>query len=386
MTPLKVTTRLDANNVHIQSDAFSMHLQVERDRPLEPASECAALWLALPIAMRLGRDLHICGRIDASSRDNAEHLAIIWSTWEPGFFHPIRVSADTICDPEPPTGRKETLMLYSGGMDSSYALCREFIERGMRTDALTIQGMDYKADDDTRFQALLKKTAPLRQAVIDRHFLLRSNVAQQMKRHGVLADIGHGFHLFGCLFLFESEYREGAIAADSKVELEYILAPWGTSTFTNDRFRSSNFGIRTLCNDVDRPAKARLLSNYPHALQSLSFCKHYDVRPENCGRCSKCIRSKATFELETGSIPDIFIDPAYSFDDVLALDLSNKENRIPATNLMMSAYRNQRFDEYRTLVERIALFSPHLQPKKQASLGRHLRRWKRSLGKRLGSD
>jgi hypothetical protein len=380
---LRVETHISGNDVHIRSDAFDMHLELNRSTPVSPTSVSTSLWLALPIAMRLGRDLHLCGRIDTTALANAQSLANTWANWEPGFFHPMHISADDVSSTPSRQDRKETLMLYSGGMDSSHALCREFIAQGRRTDALTIQGMDYKADDDERFNALLSKTAPLRQEVIDQHFLIRSNVAQQMKQHGIDADIGHGFHLFGCLFLFEDEYRHGAIAADSPVDQDYILAPWGTSAHTNNRFRNEQFSILTLCNDVDRPAKARLLNDYPNALQSLSFCKHYEVRPDNCGRCSKCIRTKANFELELGSIPDIFIDPSYSFSDVLALDLANKENRIPATNLMMSAYRNGRMNEYRILAEKIAQHAPHLQPRKESALSRRLRRWKKSIAKRL---
>ena len=337
--PITATIRAEEQSLHISSDCFDFRLEFTDYTPAAENCYTGALWLALPIAMRLGRPLHIAGSLDQVSLDNAAKLVTIWTSWLPEFFRPIVVTCNEILTIHPGENRSPMLMLFSGGVDSSYALCKDFIQQGIKVDALTIHGMDYRYDDAPRFQALMEKTRPLRAQAIERHYLIKSNVVMQMGRNGIGAGYGHGFHLFGCLFMFSGRYQQGAIAADFPLFIEYILAPWGTTTLTNSLFASSSFSVKTLCNDVARPEKTGLLSQNPAALESLSFCVNYKFRPENCGRCSKCVRTKANFLAETGVIPPIFSDNSFHPEDLNEMDMHVKVDRIAAINLINTAER-----------------------------------------------
>lgn len=358
---LVVELSFKGQSVVFSSDVFQIQLDLSGPEAAEPLSACSALWLSLPFAMKLGRDLHIKGTIDPIALDNAQRISRIWPIWHPGFFHPIDITADRVETPAVPAMRQGTLMLFSGGLDSSHALCHEFLSKGLKVDALTIHGMDYRRWDTARFEALMTKTAPLRAQAINRHYFIASNAAQQMQHHGIPASVGHGFHLFGCLFLFERHYQHGAIAADSPVPIDYVM-PWGTNAYINSHYQSQAFHIRTLCNDIDRPAKTRALAAEPSALKSLTFCKQYELRPENCGRCEKCLRTKAGFDFELGFIPPIYLDNSYDFQDILGLNMRSQESRLPILDLMMSAHRNGRMAEYLELAQALRKYDTILSP------------------------
>ena len=282
-----------------------------------------AIWAALPIAMRYGGTLQINGSTSTLARRNAEDLSVIWSTWMPKLFRPVVVlsegyieAAEVNCEAE------NALMLYSGGVDSTYAL-RRFVDEGNAPpDLLTIHGMDYRRTDHERFQKLQERTALFRQKHAGKSIEVRSNAASVMRRFGVSSSIGHGFQLFSTLFLFDCNYKTGLIAADFNFKQDYLTIPWGTNSLTNPLFVGSRMKIQTLANDVTRGEKLKSLYSDSIALRTLSFCKNYSVRPDNCGTCSKCVRTKAMFHAAGLDIPDIFLIGGFDVADLKFLDLS----------------------------------------------------------------
>ena len=282
-----------------------------------------AIWAALPIAMRYGGTLQINGSTSTLARRNAEDLSVIWSTWMPKLFRPVVVrsegyieTAEVNCEAE------NALMLYSGGVDSTYAL-RRFVDEGNAPpDLLTIHGMDYRRTDHERFQKLQERTALFRQKHAGKSIEVRSNAASVMRRFGVSSSIGHGFQLFSTLFLFDCTYKTGLIAADFNFKQDYLTIPWGTNSLTNPLFVGSRMKIQTLANDVTRGEKLKSLYSDSIALRTLSFCKNYSVRPDNCGTCSKCVRTKAMFHAAGLDIPDIFLIGGFDVADLKFLDLS----------------------------------------------------------------
>lgn len=280
-----------------------------------------AIWATLPIAMRQGGILQIQGTTSKAARDNAERISIIWSTWLPKKFKPIRVTSDGFLDAEPSMGAK-SLMLYSGGVDSTFALKRYVEEGHEKPDVLTIHGMDYQQSDKAKFERLKKRTADFRAKYSDESIEVISNAASTMRRFGVASDIGHGFQLFATLFLFDATHNIGLIAADYTVPQDYLTIPWGTNSLTNALFYGTRMHIKTLSNDVTRGEKLRQLHSDDLALKTLSFCKNYSVRPDNCGTCTKCVRTKAMFHAAGLTVPDIFRIKGYHAEDLKFIDLS----------------------------------------------------------------
>ena len=322
-----------------------------------------ALWVALPIAMRFGGVLQINGATSSIAREKAEQLSVIWSTWMPKTFRPVRVTSTGFPDTE--TGASDrALMLYSGGVDSTFALKRYVEEGNPKPDLLTIHGMDYRREDHERFEKLKERTARFRETYAGESIEVRSNAASIMRRFGVSSSIGHGFQLFSTLFLFDSTHGAGLISADFTTSQDYLTIPWGTNSLTNPMFQGNRMYIETLSNDVTRGEKLCQLHSDKLALNTLSFCKNYSVRPDNCGTCSKCVRTKAMFHAAGLDIPDIFLIDGFNANDLRFLDLSKPIEVAFCADVLDLARQSGRTVDFKIISDQI------YSKKKQTKLAR----------------
>ena len=361
-------TAIGPRSVSLSSDLFDIRFDIEGRQDVPQISSNYALWIALPIAMATGRNLHINGLVSPDALQNASALISIWSKWTPELFSAVTVSAAETGRSPLPENRDAELMLFSGGLDSTYSLVKNYIATGKPVSLLTVHGMDYKAEDIQRFDELKKKIKPLTSKISGSHYCIRSNAAQVMSRFGIQGDIGHGFHLFGNLFLFEDKYKVGVIAADCSFASEFVMSPWGTNHVSNPFFASADFHVRTLDNDLDRSQKAgglQQLAGGAAALQSVSFCKDYKSRPHNCGVCSKCVRTKAMFYTETGEIPPVFLDSQFSPRDVGIIDVTKRGERTFVLDLLSSARRNSKEKEFSWLADEVAKPGGKAKPSKK---------------------
>lgn len=334
----------------------------ETTHRLDPTADFA-VWASLPIAMRYGGVLQVNGATSTAARQNAENLSVIWSTWMPQLFRPVRVVSQGFPEPELKRSGKD-LMLYSGGVDSTFALQR-YVESGNPApDLLTIQGMDYRRQDHERFQKLQERTARFRKRYAGESIEVRSNAATVMRRFGVSSSIGHGFQLFSTLFLFDHAYDQGLIAADFTTDQDYLTIPWGTNSLTNPMFVGGRMKIVTLSNDVTRGEKLRSLHSDEMSLRTLSFCKNYSVRPDNCGTCSKCVRTKAMFHAAGLEIPKIFLIDGFDSNDLRFLDLSKPIEVAFCADVLNLARESGRLDDFSIISDQ--LFSK----KKRSKLAR----------------
>lgn len=266
-----------------------------------------AVWYFLPIAMRLDMDLHICGRGSSTTALKARRISEIWQSWLPGHLSRVEVSfSEEVRRDEPASDRE--LVFLSGGLDAAHtALTR--LASGRSQDVITIQGMDYPLGDDARFGALVARTAPLAELLSGRRIIVKSDayslyekVELNLRRH----HLGHIFALAGAGFVHAHGYNRLILAADERLDGQFLTFPWGSNSATNFLFDD---GCTRLCSDsedVARPEKIALVQSSEIALKSLSFCWNRQVQPQNCGICVKCLRTKLLFLAVTGGVPPIF--------------------------------------------------------------------------------
>jgi len=300
------------------------------DRLVLPGRADFAAWLFLPIAMRRGCPLHIEGTGSSTTIRNAEKLSRIWQAWVPGHFDKVRVSFSKVVEvetPEPGSGRD--LCFYSGGLDSTYSILERCLS-GAEQDLLTVHGMDYKLGDDTRFERFIEKTKRFAQLAGPERIIVRIDAYPVYNRHKVnLPDhhISHIFALAGAGFLHAKDHTRIRIAADATMAELLLTMPWGSNSLTNPLFDSGDRCLITDSDQLSRSEKTSLVLSSEEALASLTFCVDYKFRPENCGQCAKCQRTKLMFLARTGTVPEIFIDMDIPIDWLRALNFERVERR-----------------------------------------------------------
>jgi len=292
-----------------------------------------AAWAVLPIGMYLGHDIRIDGLGDEKTAQNAARLSKIWSTWLPDRFAPVSVTFSGKSAPRRHTD--EDLVLYSGGVDSCFNILRRH-EAGRRQAVLTMDGY-FRPE---HFNALVKKTTAFCDAFTTRRLIVKTNARRVYKDRGMTVDITHGFPFAAILFLMRSNFRAGAISADYSRMQEFFVFPWGTNSVTNALFESSDFRMETDDLDVTRTEKLARIAKNETALHSLSFCFDKSVEPHNCGRCTKCVRTKAMFMAALGHVPSIFADQTFNDDTLGALVLSRRSEQAFAVDLISVAKRH----------------------------------------------
>lgn len=325
---LKCEKKIDHNKIIIKSDQYE---SIEYVFPFEDMpvinNNDFAVWGFLPIAMTKGVNLHIGGKVSKETIDSAKKISNIWSQWVPDFYHPVTVTADEILLNSDKGSKK--LTFFSGGVDSTYSAYKSFLENGKNSDSLTVHGMDYKFEDESRFIDLIKQTDKFRLDIFNKSRIIKTNIYAIYNKIGCNpkgTHVTHIFSLFSCGSLFE-EYNIYQIAADYRLDQQYLVHPYGSNSATNRLMFNANGELSTLDDDVTRSEKVEFLANSTLDLTTLSICVDYSVRPKNCGKCSKCMRTKAMFYASSGKLPAIFLDDSFEKNWYKIISLSAKINR-----------------------------------------------------------
>lgn len=373
-TLLHVSVARSGNLVSLLFGEDVLSIQAHSSTPINTTNNDFAVWYALPIAMRLGKNLHIAGVGSRQVAANALRMSEIWESWVPGHFSAVQVSFDHYELPrESSSAEPGSLFFYSGGVDSTYSLLARRTE-GKKQSLLTIHGMDYKQDDDERFAALVEKTKVFARTVGEETILVKTNARAVYKKHRVNPECGEVafiFNLSGAGFLFSESFGELCIAADYSLAQEYLAHPYGSNSATNPLFASGTTGLVTCDTTVTRFDKAAILASAPDALAALSFCKRYKIRPHNCGLCQKCLRTKLMFLGSTGQIPDIFQVRDIPKHWIRTFDLKKKTQKTFLVDILQGARRNGRLDlipDARSVLQRIK------KPDREKNLLRYLKR------------
>jgi len=333
-------------------------------------------WLFLPIGMKLNEDLVIKGRGTHSTINNAREMSYVWQSWLPGHFSTVDIEFERIERIKTSNKRDGNLMLYSGGVDSTYSISQR-VKQGYSQDLLTIQGMDYNLDDDEKFQKLLEKTNDFVEEYGDRRITLRSDASDLYGEIGVNPSghhLSHIFNLSSALFL-HSNYKNYYIASDFPPHHQFIAHPWGSNSITNKLFSDGYRQLYTLDDDVERSDKVKSLLE-DNLTSTTTFCKTYESRPDNCGICSKCVRTKSMFLAQKGKHPDVFEDSTISerWFEIIA----DPCDRSYLSEIIYKAKRNQtesvlpNFSEAEKKLEESQAYAKNRQPIPDSDLKRHI--------------
>jgi hypothetical protein len=307
-----------------------------------------AAWIFLPIAMAKNKQLMIHGLGTLETKKNAERLSDIWACWLPKKYSLINVEFTKYRDLENKKDKKE-LLLFSGGVDSTYAILnKKFNEK---PDLLTIQGMDYKISDQDRFEKAIEKTNILASEYADQRVTVRSNAYDIYKGLNIPPRLSFVFVLASVSFLFIKKYKDVTMASDFALYQQFEELPYGSSIATDQLYDSGDFNLETFGNDVTRAEKLPSILSNKSALKALSLCKDKKVRPENCGVCSKCTRTKYMMLATTGLIPaESFLDPALDQSIKINFNVSGDKQDAYIKSTYTAGFRNDNLDKIPNIV------------------------------------
>lgn len=337
------------NEIYLSSGKESFYFDCHG--PSEPTTKFSdfAAWIFLPVAMSQGKDLIIHGSGTRQTQENAEKLSDIWTYWLPEKYSPIKVSFTEIRKPESTLGKKN-LLLFSGGVDSTYTI----IEKEFDTppDILTIQGMDYKISDSAKFEQAIQKTNILVEKYANQRISIRSNAYDIYKKYDLPPRLTFVFLLASSSFLYIETYKTVTMASDFSVYQQFEALPYGSSIATDQLYKSGDFQLETHGNNVTRAEKLPVIMQNKWALKSLSLCKNKKIRPENCGVCSKCVRTKYMMLATTGIIPkESFIDPSLNTNQKLEVATSGDRQEIHIKATYIAGLRNNNLDKIPAIID-----------------------------------
>lgn len=306
-----------------------------------------AIWLFLPVAMRLGVDIYIDGIGSRTTINNARKLSEIWEQWLPSHFSAVSCEFTEIIEDEDASldVADKCLHFYSGGVDSAYSLLERF-NLGLTQSLITVHGMDYKSHNDEKFEKLVQKTKAFSNMVGGERYLVKTNAAEVYGKHKVNAKghVGVTFILGGVGSLYGNRYSTHVLAADFRIDQQFLAHPYGSNFVTNDLFNDGRSRLITSSQNIIRSEKLPLLLSSEIALNSLTFCTDKKNRPENCGVCQKCIRTKIMFLARTGKIPGLFLDDKMPINWVEVFDLSKLIQRAFFVEILMTAKKYNRLE------------------------------------------
>lgn len=347
--PIRVAIHRTEGCIRLTAGDDSIAIWTDHWRDANMLRADFAAWLFLPVAMRTGRALHVEGAGSEETVRNAGRIAESWESWLPHHFNSVEVSFDALAPrPAGDTGGRRSLCLYSGGIDSTHALLSRH-RQGETQSLLTVHGMDYRLDDVQKFRALQSKIAPFSQLVGEEHIFIRTDAYVTYKKYRVnrrdTPHVSHIFALAGCAFLFSERYADVFIASDCRRDQQFRTPPWGSNSVTNAYFDDGSTRLGTLDDHLTRTEKMPLLLSSDVALRSVSFCNSYRMRPDNCGRCEKCVRTKLMFFVACGTVPAIFADASIPPGWYRNFDLGTEYQRVILLDILTCAKRTARFEQ-----------------------------------------
>lgn len=304
-----------------------------------------AVWLFLPIAMRLNKNLNIIGNGSTTTIRNAVKMSEIWSMWLPSHFNRINVSFDKeINEAYKQNIDNKTLCFYSGGIDSTYCI-KDLSNKGIKPSLLTVHGMDYKTNNNESFDKFKLKTSKFEKEYGENRFFIKTNAYSVYDKYRINLKKGHITHIFtlaACGFLFSENFSNIIIASDYRLDQQFLVLPYGSNLATNFLFNDGQTSLISANADITRSEKLPLLLKDNTALECLTFCVDKKSRPNNCGICNKCVRTKLMFLATTGEIPDIFETKEFNDNILKSIDIKNDLQRTFILDLYYAALKNNR--------------------------------------------
>lgn len=261
----------------------------------------------LPVAMRLGEDMEVRGRVSPRLAYGVREYQCILHAWWPEELEVAEIDYADLSLPDTPANGTAVGCAFSGGVDSFYSLWRhlagnEDISGYRITHCLMIDNFDMYMPEDIfpRIVSLYEET--LRGLGIEiipiRTNLRKMRLAAIEREHSPKT---FGAVLAASALVLEGLFRRFYIPASHKysafmpLEGAHPLIDHWLSTETMEMIHDGS--------DSSRVEKTAVLSNWPETYSRLRVCfgrtafNENTGQVENCCQCEKCVRTMISLEL-----------------------------------------------------------------------------------------
>lgn len=259
--------------------------------PAVPHDATAAVPLALLLAMRFGEDLEVAGRVD---RDLHARLDLIQSHYRAmdSTLRLAKVRVEGLLDSSQPPAAFAGACL-SRGVDSLYACARGRTARGPIDCAVFVDGLEPIHDATVREQEL--ELAQRAAEAMGLPLVIVGAANLRSLTDGTLDwEDACGAGLAWIAHALAGGLSRLVVPSTDSV---HTLGPCGTSPVLDPLFSSRRMEIEHGDVTAARMEKVDWLASHrPDLLPLLKVC-YEENRPDNCGRCSKCLHTMACLRI-----------------------------------------------------------------------------------------
>lgn len=248
----------------------------------------------LIIAMRVGETLEIQAPISQKLLDNVTEIQRIYRSWdnelsEVAVRAPIRKDDTSLL-----TKPNEIGLFFSGGVDSSYSLFKNFNDHPNDAESIgyliMVHGFDIRVgkEDSGHFPAALANCQKIAQSLGKNALPVATNIRNISDRFATWGRLYHGAAIASVGLNLENMFRQLHIAAHYQYDK---VIPRGAHPALDPLWSTEFLSFVHDGVEASRLDKVRFISIFPIVLETLRVCwANYNKR-YNCGRCEKCLRT-----------------------------------------------------------------------------------------------
>ena len=305
-------------------------------------------WLValLPCAFLDGEDLVLEVPVDPVLLHNTHGILKIWGSWFDDNPANIKIHSP-VSQPSNRHQQQDTLIFFSGGVDSYFSLLRsiELTKLSLVSTTIhlaTVWGFDIPLFNNEGFEIArtiaISASTRYKANYIEVRTNLREIPAFAFKSKWY-AELTHGAALASVGLLFQTRMRNIIIGSTYDFA---NLSPWGSHPLVDQLFSTSQTSVVHDGADSTRVEKTDYILHDPDVANSLRVCWGSSG---NCSKCSKCLRTMVTIDLlGKKDLCHSFDWSQYSMKQVANVYLDKAKDAIYFQDIFEAAVRKGRFD------------------------------------------
>jgi hypothetical protein len=274
-------------------------------------------------AMRLGQNIRVDGAITADAMHNLNEFQEAWTLWKGSRYRKIDIIPRAIIGCSTIDRKHEALAAFSGGVDSIFTLFRHAAGKvgpaayPLHHSVLMVHGFDVPLNDQSQFEALKERTAPLLHELNLTAKTVRTNLKELW-----LQDWEDSFssQLACCMHNFSHEFGYALIGSSEAYDA--LVLPWGSNPATD--YLLSGSAMLTVHDGAgySRTQKVGVIAQHPVATKVVKVCWEGKETYKNCGSCEKCVRTHLNF-LAAGVINPTCFEAPFDYRNIRNIDVRN---------------------------------------------------------------